>query len=926
MGLALSKYGLTVLFCLLMAISAFSRPLTDYDAVVNRDPLGRSLPTRVDYLNMFPERDFNYQVINSLLPPRDENGTVVMIVNSELHSELEDRFDVWVEDLENDGYQIVRIVGEGGSPQEMKDLFIEEGGDDLVGCIFAGELPLAWFEHHDHFYDENEPDNQRLAEYPLDLFYMDIDGVWEDTTGNGIYDHHYGDVDPEIWIGSLPAYNLSRIPEVPFVADYLDRIHAYREGEIELSHRALNYIDDDWTYLEPRWSSDLGNIYGMVVGENRPDTTSAAGYVRHLEEDSYEYVQVGVHSTSDSHAFWVNGRRDRDYFRFFHLRDDVELNAPFYNLFACSSMNMSGRHNLCMGVLYAMGGPNHLGAVGPTKTGSMLFFEDYYRPLAEGKNFGEALRLWMVEHAHDNNRPNWARSWFYGMVHYGDPTLKIKQGLRAGDTAYLDEDGDGDFVPDAGETVELMFRLSNRGEVNLNNIELTVTTIDTNAVLINDQVQIDAVTAGDEISVEGISVELANHVFDKDNISLNISMIPEDGDRWFENIIIPVRAPRLEVTGFAWTETEGDGNNFVENGEEGVLSIQIRNQGGDDMHSEGEIEVLSLDENFNFDEEFGRVPDLIPNGVGSMDPVGYSITGAADGQTTTFLHVKCWVEGVLRGEGIIAMPIDSDFQIDERLDQDPVWMRQYAVTLGYHDGWHWLAEDGEDGGAIAFGGPDSAKYQATSDAAFELPLMMYAENAVLVIRHRADIEPEFDAAVIEVDRGEGWYKASPLGGYNGISVPNGDYEGGECWNGAFDWQTDRVNLGRTSGPLRVRFRFSADEGVEGNGWFIDRIEIEGEPLALLSKLPVLYDFQINDAFPNPFNHRFSITYTLPQAGIVSTTVYNIRGEKVNDVVKSIGSAGVNHLSISAVDLPSGIYLVSLSFAGNSLQAKAVLVR
>jgi len=923
----LRKLAPIFILCILCAILSFARPHTDYDAVVTRDPSGTPLPTRAEYLEMYPEGELRYQIIDRLSPPRDEDGTVVLIINNTLYGELEDQFDVWADDIRNDGYQVVQITSEGGTAQEMKELMVEEGGEDLVGCIFAGELPIAWYEHLEYFYyNENQPDNQRVEEYPLDLFYMDTDGVWEDTTGNGIYDHHYGNVDPDIWIGRLPAYNLSRISEVPFVSAYLDRIHAYRLGELVLAHRALNYIDDDWVELEENWTGDIGNIYGKVVAESRPDTTSASGYISHLEGDGYEFVQVGVHSGSDSHAFFINGRIQRDYFRYFHLRDDVEFNVQFYSLFACSSMNMTGLHNLCMGVVYAMGGPNHLGAVGPTKTGSMLFFEDYYRPLGEGINFGEALRLWLVDHAHDQNRPNWSRSWFYSMVHYGDPTLTIKQGLRARDVVYDDEDGDGDYIPDAGETLELLLRVENRGDADLRDVDMSISTTDTNITIIEDEIHIDLIRAGDAISLSGLSVELSNANQDKNRISLDITMSPDGGDLWFDNVTIPVSAPRLETISFAWTEVGGNGNNIVENGEEGVLSIQFGNQGGDDMHGGGVIEVLSLDDSFTFGEDFGQLPDVAPDAIGSMDPVNFSIANAADDQTSAYLLVKSWVRDILRGEGIIALPVQSEFQLDEQLDQEPIWLRHYSITPNFNDGWQWLARDGEDSGAIAFGGPDSSEYPARSDAAFELPLMMYGEDAELIIRHRVDIEPEFDAAVIEVDRGEGWRKVRPDGGYNGNSVPNGEFEGGSCWNGTFDWRTDQINLGRSLGPLRVRFRFSSDTGIEGNGWFIDRIQIDGEPLTLSPKEHVAYKFSINEIYPNPFNHRFSIRFTLPRSGIVTTSVYNLRGELVFPVSNTYGTSGVNHIAFNANDLSSGIYFVNMEHLGQLTSIKAVLLK
>src|SRR4030042_1337908 len=173
-------------------------PLSVYNTPVTRDPTGSPLPTREQYLQRFPPRPFIIHDISKREPQRD-NGTVILAVNHGLLQRHEDGFELYANDLGAEDYSIVVLDVEGGEPDELKSLVIDEGGDALTGVVFAGELPPAWFEQYDYFEDENEPDNGRLVEYPIDLFFMDIDGEWDDTSGNGIMDYHGGDWDPDIW-------------------------------------------------------------------------------------------------------------------------------------------------------------------------------------------------------------------------------------------------------------------------------------------------------------------------------------------------------------------------------------------------------------------------------------------------------------------------------------------------------------------------------------------------------------------------------------------------------------------------------------------------------------------------------------------------------------------------------------------------------
>ena len=44
----------------------------------------------------------------------------------------------------------------------------------------------------------------------IDLYYMDLDGLWQDGDGDRMFDTHRGPVAPEIWIGRLTASPLTR--------------------------------------------------------------------------------------------------------------------------------------------------------------------------------------------------------------------------------------------------------------------------------------------------------------------------------------------------------------------------------------------------------------------------------------------------------------------------------------------------------------------------------------------------------------------------------------------------------------------------------------------------------------------------------------------------------------------------------------------
>lgn len=910
---------------LLISLQTIGKPIDDLTTTVTRNLDNSPLPTRADYLAQFPERELSIQLIDPAGPDRDPEGTVVVVINTSLYNRLTEELDLYMDDLRSEGYEVRRLVSEGGTPEELKEVMIESGGDEMVGTVHIGEQPLAWFEQYEHFYNEDEPDHQRIIEFPIDLFYMDIDGIWEDTSGNEIYDFHGENWEPDIWFGRLPGYNLSRIDEDTLMTSYFNRVHLYRNGEVTLPHRSLNFIDDDWQLQLYDWTNDMGMAYGNILAEADPETTSATVYRnRLLNEDGFEFVQVAVHSTADAHLFHIDQRSNYDYFRFRHLREEVPPNVMFYNLFACSNMNLS--RNLCMGALYALRGPYGLGSVGSAKTGSMLYFEDYYRHLDDGVCMGEALRRWFVQHGHEPGHENWARSWFYGMTHFGDPTLTIPRGLKVIETFADDSQGDNDSVIDAGESINLSLRIENRREAEFNSIEVSILSEDPFLEVMEDHAFIEQIEGNQNQECSGFQLEVAPDCPDGHLALVTCIMQPADEEEWWSRILLPIRSPRLAAVGYGISEIEGDGDLQVEPGETGVISVQFFNLGGDDMRTPGEVIFTSLDSLLESVAESAELPAIPQNSFRYSSNFQFDVSIDAISAPAIFVRTE-----VTDGEssfdgGVFALPIMTDFTLADSFMTEPIWINHYPVTDGYADVWRWGENDGDSTGGIAFGGPDTLDYPARADAAFELPLLMLDDDATLRFRHRMDVELMYDAGIVEIDRGQGWQRAIPDGGYNGESVGNGSYEGGECWNGTFDWTDVSVSVGESPGPLRIRFRFASDGGVEGDGWYIDRISLSGTPLEVRPGDGVPREFGIRRLFPNPFNGQFRMDYVLPSSGLTTITLFDVTGRETAILNKGHRPAGYGSVEFNVRSPGSGVYFVVLESDGKTDTQKLIYLK
>ncbi|MBU0638523.1 MAG: hypothetical protein KKB50_06635 [Planctomycetes bacterium] len=97
----------------------------------------------------------------------------------------------------------------------------------------------------------------------------------------------------------------------------------------------------------------------------------------------------------------------------------------FYNLFACGPGCFTDTNYLAGA--YIFNTTYGLITMASSKSGSMLNFHDFTRPLGEGKSVGTAFHDWF-----DAQAPFelWEREWYYGMILNGDPTLRP---MRRGD-------------------------------------------------------------------------------------------------------------------------------------------------------------------------------------------------------------------------------------------------------------------------------------------------------------------------------------------------------------------------------------------------------------------------------------------------------------------------------------------------------------
>ncbi len=80
------------------------------------------------------------------------------------------------------------------------------------------------------------------------------------------------------------------------------------------------------------------------------------------------------------------------------------------------------------------------------------------------------------------------------------------------------------------------------------------------------------------------------------------------------------------------------------------------------------------------------------------------------------------------------------------------------------------------------------------------------------------------------------------------------------------------------------------------------------------------------AYPNPFNSRAILSFTLPIDGAVNLELYDVQGRLVATLAKGIYSAGEHSVSVDGSQLASGVYLARLTTINHIASTKLLLLK
>lgn len=251
-------------------------------------------------------------------PVTEFRGTLVLVVDSSQASALTSEIDRLIDDLNGDGWQVVRHdVSRSESVPNVKTVIAADYAADPqnVRCVFLlGHLSVPYSglinpDGHD----------AHLGAWPADGFYASMSGDWTDSTvdnaladraenrnvpGDGKYDQSVYPAPLALQLGrvdlaNMPSFNKS---ETELLRQYLNKDHAFRHKSFAQPARGL--IDDNFPAND--FAAEAWFSYSALFG---PGNSAAADWLTTLNTQNYLWA-YGCGPGTYTSASGVGSTRD----------------------------------------------------------------------------------------------------------------------------------------------------------------------------------------------------------------------------------------------------------------------------------------------------------------------------------------------------------------------------------------------------------------------------------------------------------------------------------------------------------------------------------------------------------------------------------------------------------------------------------------
>ena len=353
----------------------------------------------------------DYFCAGSEVPLVDQRGTIVLLVEQSQAGPLTAEIRRLMFDLVGDGWQVVRHdVATNQTPVEVKRLIQAQPADAV---FLLGQIPVPYS-------GDFRPDGHidHAGAWPADVFYGALEGEWTDSSvtqtnaktvarqhnvpGDGKFDQSEIPGPVRLAVGRVDFHDLPAfgVAETTLLRRYLDRLHAYRQGELPVVARG--WVQDNFSSHKERFGySGWQNLTTLLGPEN-------------VVVRAWPNVEPALH-------LWVagcgpGGHESMAGFGTTKQLVATPLNAVFALLFGSYFADWDMPNNLMRAALASDGGALTCGWAGRPHW--------FVHPMGMGATIGDCLRLTQNNPA-SGYQPAGSFPRGVHIALLGDPTLRM---------------------------------------------------------------------------------------------------------------------------------------------------------------------------------------------------------------------------------------------------------------------------------------------------------------------------------------------------------------------------------------------------------------------------------------------------------------------------------------------------------------------
>jgi hypothetical protein len=349
---------------------------------------------------------------------------VLILMNRTLYANaaVKEKVDRYVQDIgRGHGCTVEMEILEGGTHQQIKELLQEYYNDGgLDGAIQIGDLPVAWMEF------KSDPFYQKYETWTCDHYYMDLDGQWLDSDNNTFYETHNpgsGDRGSEIFYARIDVKPMGNFgTEVELLSSYLDKVHGYWTGDVELRKSAIDLIEPDWNTSV----QNLERVYGAADTKilRNPGAYSRNDYLNTHLQGNYTFLHLWCHSGYNAHSFSNGGALD------YTTVYNSNPKPVGYAHDGCHLADWAAARNRgYLGGAYVFNkSPTALVCIAGTRTGQWIGLKGdrLFEEIGKNTCVGKAYQVWFDMYCNSSEMTRdvpYFMAWNYGMLILGDPML-----------------------------------------------------------------------------------------------------------------------------------------------------------------------------------------------------------------------------------------------------------------------------------------------------------------------------------------------------------------------------------------------------------------------------------------------------------------------------------------------------------------------